>query len=146
MDRRDMESSRWLLGDLSRLHELLSHADGRPAERNGCKKISRSNSQERQASGLDWQSQTRSRGAQHPGRLEKAAPDFCEFDVRPVSRSRAIRVCRRRLARNAGNSTAHLSDFNEATGYDGGYHGVAAGAAESMARDKRRKCRLSRPH
>jgi protein gp37 len=27
--------------------------------------------------------------ARHTGKLEKAAPDFCEFDVGPVSRSRA---------------------------------------------------------
>jgi protein gp37 len=58
--------------------------------------------------------------------LEKAASNFRELDVGPVSRSGASRVCRCCLARNAGNAAAHLSDFDQATGSHGGNHRIAA--------------------
>ena len=43
-------------------------------------------------------------------------------------------------------TAAHLSNSDEATGSDGGDHRIATSAAERMARDKRRKRRLSRAH
>ena len=80
-----MEPGRRLHGDLARLHELLRDADGGSARCDGREEISRADAQERQASGLDRQDQARSRRARHPGGLEKAAPDFRELDVGPVS-------------------------------------------------------------
>ena len=49
------------------------------------------------------------------------------------------RVRCRRLARDAGHAAAHVSNSDEATGPDGGDHRIAAGAAERVARDKRRE-------
>ena len=60
--------------------------------------------------------------------------------------ARASRVRRRCLACDAGNSAAHLSNSDEATGSDGGDHRIAARAAERVARDQRRERRLSRAH
>ena len=52
-----MEPGRRLLGDLSRLHELLRDADGGPAGCDGREEISRAHPQERQAGSLDRQGQ-----------------------------------------------------------------------------------------
>jgi len=71
--------------------------------------------------------------ARHTGKLEKAASDFRELDVGLVSRSGASRVRRRRLALDAGDTAAHLSNSDEATGSNGGDHRITAGATERVA-------------
>ena len=70
-----------------------------------------------------------------PAKLEEAAPNFCKPRCRTCFTTRCARAVRcRRLACNAVNSAAHLSNPDQATGSDGGDHRIAATTHECWGR------------
>ena len=84
MDRGDLESARRLLRAVTRLHQLLCHADGGAVAGDGHGEICRHHAQVGQAPCLDRAREHRQEGAHRAARLEEAAAHLRQFNVRSV--------------------------------------------------------------